>query len=63
VNHLRHGNRAAGQPKQVQFLPAQRGIVLVDAQDQRLGLAVEAQLEVGIAQTIAGRLHFDDAAA
>jgi hypothetical protein len=31
VNHRRHGNQAAGQPKQVQFLPAYRGIVLVDA--------------------------------
>ena len=37
--------------------------MLVDAQDDRFGLAVEAELEVGIAQTIAERLHFDDTAA
>jgi hypothetical protein len=46
MKHFRHGHGIAYKAKQVEFLPAKRGVVFVDSEHDRLSHRVEVQVEI-----------------
>jgi hypothetical protein len=60
VKHFGHGHGIAYRAEQVEFLPAERGVMLVDSEHDRVSRRVEMQLEIGIARPLPERLCGED---
>ena len=63
MDHFRHRHRSGNHPHQVNFLLAQRRIVLINTEHDRLARGVQMELEIRIAQAAGKRLNSGHGAA